>query len=124
MDFNYSYVEYITFLGYLPYYHGTLMVITIPLFFLFLYVILTQSPKKFGSMKFFIINIAIRNFLNVLIFLLWQPATLLPMAGGFSLVYLELSDQKGIISVLKSLQCFYCIKLFLINLCWGINMRL
>src|SRR3569623_1913255 len=35
-------------------------------------------------MKFFIINIAIRNFLNVLIFLLWQPATLFPMVCAFS----------------------------------------
>src|SRR3569623_451549 len=85
MDFGYNYSEYISFAAYLPYYHGTLLVITIPLFILYLYIALTKTPKELGVMKYFIINVAITNFLLVIIFFLSQPTKLFPLIGGFCL---------------------------------------
>ena len=84
MDFGYNYSEYISFAGYLPYYHCTLLVITISLFILYLYIALTKTPKELGVMKYFILNVAITNFLLLIIYFISQPTTLFPLVGGFA----------------------------------------
>jgi hypothetical protein len=95
MNFGYNYTEYINFVGYLPYYHGTLLVITIPLFILYLYIALTKTPKELGIMKYFILNVAITNFLLVIIYFLFQPAALFPLVGGFSFGILRIFGTEG-----------------------------
>src|SRR3569623_2829048 len=95
MDFGYNYSEFISFAGYLPYYHGTLLVITIPLFILYLYIALTQTPKELGVMKYFILNVAITNFLLVIIGFLSQPVKLFPLVGGFSFGILGIFGTEG-----------------------------
>ena len=95
MDFGYNYSEYISFASYLPYYHGTLLVITISLFVLYLYIALAKTPKELGVMKYFILNVAITNFLLVIIFFLSQPVALFPLVGGFCLGILRIFGTEG-----------------------------
>uniref|UniRef100_A0A914DUC6 Uncharacterized protein n=1 Tax=Acrobeloides nanus TaxID=290746 RepID=A0A914DUC6_9BILA len=46
-------------------------------------------------MKYFILNVAITNFLLVIIYFLFQPATLFPLVGGFCLGILGIFGTEG-----------------------------